>query len=690
MKKICALILSAFLFAALSCHPLSAQPLYTPIPKTVKTSPFSPIADQIQSLITGSPSQQPQAQPPAAAAPPAADTDTDNGEPQETFGTKALNFAIAGFQFVQVQGRTFIDNFAALPSIQAWFNQQTSDPKLQDRWRTIGDDILFFVGVPFAGAALLEMLLFLPRSAIRRRKPADFPRRLACIMGLFILRLLPVIAFVVSSLMLLNQNETQKFSRLFLLNIVYALTISRIVVAFIRSLLVPNSPHLRFIPISTTQVSYTYRWLCAFSIVIIYGYFFVDMARIVRFPATAITAFGNLLGLALVLMTMIVIVQRRAFIAAALRGHLSAAQPDLTLFQSLRLGVNNGFTVMLRGTILTLLLIAAAWLGFHATERWGTRDTTTASAMHHTILRCLVRLVIWVFVLIGGAAAWGADIPKLFATPLGQRVLGSAFSIGITVVIVALAYEAGSSAIEKHLNRRDAEGKQIQASARMRTLLPMIRTAIFIVFAAVVSLVVLSEVGFNIGPLLAGAGILGVAVGFGSQTLVKDFLTGLFIVIENTIAIGDVVQIGTHKGTVEAMSIRTLRLRDADGSVHILPFSEVTDLVNMSKDFSYAVVDVGTGLKSRLNDVIEIVRSVGEELQKDPIYKRVIVEPVEVLGVESITDAAVLLRARIRTRPGKQWDVRRMFLMKVKLRMDAEGVEPPPMPGAPPKPIPPL
>ena len=238
-----------------------------------------------------------------------------------------------------------------------------------------------------------------------------------------------------------------------------------------------------------------------------------------------------------------------------------------------------------------------------------------------------------------------------------------------------IIYEGCNSVIERHLNRRDAEGKKLAASARMRTLLPMIRTSVFIGFSIIVSLVVLSEVGFNIAPLLAGAGIFGVAIGFGSQTLVKDFLTGLFIVIENTIAIGDTVKIGDHAGVAEAMSVRTLRLRDGDGALHILPFSEVTKIINMTRDFSFAVIKVGVSYDSDLEKVMNVIRSVGEELQNDPIYKRVILEPVEVLGVEDLGDSSVTIGSRIRTRPGKQWDVRRMFLLKLKQRFDKEGIE---------------
>jgi small conductance mechanosensitive channel len=238
-----------------------------------------------------------------------------------------------------------------------------------------------------------------------------------------------------------------------------------------------------------------------------------------------------------------------------------------------------------------------------------------------------------------------------------------------------LIYEGCNRTIEKHLNRRDADGKALQASARMRTLLPMIRNMVFVFFAVIVGFVTLSEAGFNIGPLLAGAGVVGVAVGFGSQALVKDFLTGLFIVIENTIAVGDVVKIGSHSGVVESISFRTLRLRDNEGALHILPFSIVTDIVNMTRDFAFAVINVGVSYSSDLEHVMRVIRAVGEDLQKDPVFKRVILEPIEILGVDSLGDSSITISSRLRTRPGKQWDVRRMFLLKLKQAFDKEKIE---------------
>jgi small conductance mechanosensitive channel len=238
-------------------------------------------------------------------------------------------------------------------------------------------------------------------------------------------------------------------------------------------------------------------------------------------------------------------------------------------------------------------------------------------------------------------------------------------------------YETINSWIERHLGQRDSATKAPLASARALTLLPMLRGSIFILFSAIIILTFMSAVGINIAPLLAGAGVLGVAVGFGSQTLVKDFLTGLFIVTENTVAVGDVVKIGDFSGAVETLSIRAIRLRDIDGSLHIIPFGDVSKITNLTRGFAFALVDINVGYDCDLEQVMQVIREVGATLQEDAVFKRVILEPIEVMGVEKFGDSAVTIRARLRTRPGKQWEVRRLLLLRIKQRFDQEGIEMP-------------
>jgi small conductance mechanosensitive channel len=207
--------------------------------------------------------------------------------------------------------------------------------------------------------------------------------------------------------------------------------------------------------------------------------------------------------------------------------------------------------------------------------------------------------------------------------------------------------------------------------------MPLLRTTAMVILVTLTALIALSELGINIAPLLAGAGVLGLAVGFGSQKLVQDVITGLFILVEDTLAVGDVVRFDAdHAGVVEALSIRTVRLRDLSGNVHTLPFSEVKTVLNMTKGFAYAVFDVGVAYRENVDDVIGILKKIGEEMEKDSRYGSFIAEPLEVLGLDKFADSAVVIKVRLKIIPPiKQWEVGREFNRRMKARFDAEGIE---------------
>jgi small conductance mechanosensitive channel len=215
-------------------------------------------------------------------------------------------------------------------------------------------------------------------------------------------------------------------------------------------------------------------------------------------------------------------------------------------------------------------------------------------------------------------------------------------------------------------------------SGRTRTLLPLLRTTVLVVLMVMVTLIVLSELGVNIAPLLAGAGVVGLAIGFGSQALVKDVITGLFILIEDTLGVGDVVDVGKgHTGVVEALSIRTIRLRDVAGVVHTVPFSEVTTVRNLTKDFAYYVLDVGVSYREDTDEVVAVLKDVADDLQQDPKFGPLMLEPIEVIGVDRFADSAVMIKARLKTLAMKQWAVGREFNRRMKKAFDQHGIEMP-------------
>lgn len=210
---------------------------------------------------------------------------------------------------------------------------------------------------------------------------------------------------------------------------------------------------------------------------------------------------------------------------------------------------------------------------------------------------------------------------------------------------------------------------------RAATLTGILRTIVIALIWGVVIMEVLHQIGLDIRPILAGAGILGLAVGFGAQNLVRDLISGFFIILEDQLRVGDVVVINGTGGLVEAISFRTSTLRDFSGVVHVFPNGTISTLSNMTKDWSAFVLDMGVAYKEDIDRVIQVMRRVGEELRADPAYADKFVEPIEIVGVENFADSAVVIRIRIKTRPLEQWNVGREYRRRLKIAFDSAGIE---------------
>lgn len=228
--------------------------------------------------------------------------------------------------------------------------------------------------------------------------------------------------------------------------------------------------------------------------------------------------------------------------------------------------------------------------------------------------------------------------------------------------------------VERAVERADTTTISLHEQ-RVRTLSGLLRS-VGVGFIVVVALfMILRAIGLDIAPLLAGAGVIGLAVSFGAQSLVKDIISGLFILFENQFGMGDVVRIKDVSGRVEKMTLRIVVMRDVHGVVHIVPNGEITQVSNLTRAFSRAVLEIGVAYKEDVDRVIEVLRGIGRELEEDPDWKPLLVEPVEVPGIESFGDSAVNIRVMATTVPLKQWDVARELRLRIKRRFDAEGIE---------------
>nr|WP_247887300.1 mechanosensitive ion channel domain-containing protein [Azospirillum sp. SYSU D00513] len=230
------------------------------------------------------------------------------------------------------------------------------------------------------------------------------------------------------------------------------------------------------------------------------------------------------------------------------------------------------------------------------------------------------------------------------------------------------------SVIEHALTPVDSRGRPRPLSNRVRTLLPLLRNVAFVVLCVLTVIAVLANLGLNVAPLLAGAGVVGLAVGFGSQQLVQDLITGLFILFEDTISVGDVIDTGDRAGTVESITIRTVRVRDGEGALHTIPFSQIKALKNRSRDYGVFMVKVPVDYGADPDQVMATMREVGAELQADPAFAINMLAPLDIWGVDQFAPEGVVIMGALRTRPLQQWGVGREYNRRLKRRFDELGI----------------
>lgn len=341
--------------------------------------------------------------------------------------------------------------------------------------------------------------------------------------------------------------------------------------------------------------------------------------------------------------------------------HLAALSPT-----QWALGAGASAVVLLIAWLLRRVLHRAIAVLFKTIE-----ERRPDARSHEPVRSALCKTVTVVVVILASLALgeiWG--IATVHALLTNARLGDALVSIALVVVLAVLASRAVALTVTYLLassasNRRDA---------RTETAVQVIIGLAKLVIGILATLLILSELGVNIAPLIAGAGIVGLAVGFGAQSLVKDLLTGLMIIFEDSIAVGDVVTIGAENGRVERLGVRTLRLRAVDGTLHIIPYGAVTVISNMTKDFSFAMLDIAVSPRADTDRVIELMRQVAGDMAKEDNHARVMLEPIDIMGVHPAGESALSVRARIKTLPGERWGIEREFNHRIRPLLEANGI----------------
>jgi len=274
------------------------------------------------------------------------------------------------------------------------------------------------------------------------------------------------------------------------------------------------------------------------------------------------------------------------------------------------------------------------------------------------------------------------EIPAELAPAWALAIDWVALTAGLLRIAIALIVAWAAFLALRVITRRVEDGAAGGEGAagrareqRVRTLVSLVRSIGIVVILLITIFSILGILGHDIRPLLAGAGVIGLAISFGAQSLVRDVITGMFILFENQFAVGDVIRIGETGGIVERMTLRVVVLRDVHGVVHIIPNGEIKSVSNMTRSWSRAVLEIGVAYRENVDRVMEVMRDVGRELAEDENWSPLLVEEITVPGIESFGDSSVNIRIMAKTLPLKQWDVARELRRRLKNRFDAEGIE---------------
>jgi small-conductance mechanosensitive channel len=480
----------------------------------------------------------------------------------------------------------------------------------------------------------------------------------------------------------------------------------RVIVIVSGFFLQPDAPRLRLLQMGTTWAAFTQRWMVIFVSVVGAGSAIADTAVVLGLNEAAHLALMKVVALIGHVMISLLILQCRQPVAARIRARC-AASPSLSVIGNAladswatigvfvvmalwfvwALDVRNGYHALLHlGGISIAVLVAARVVSiviFGALARLfdGQDPQTSDSLVHQHAYRyypLLRRVVSWTVGIITALVllqVWGADVSMLFQSgTIGHRLASALVTIAVAAAVALFVWEAANVTVERRLHQWTNAGDLVRA-ARLRTLLPMLRSLLFVVIALVVVLTGLSELGVNIGPLLAGASIFGVALGFGSQKLVQDFITGIFLLMENAMQVGDWVTLAGVSGTVEYLSIRTVRLRGGDGSLYTVPFSSVSTVNNTNRGLGNAAVKVSILYGQDVDLAIATLKEIGASLREDPQFKDGILSDFAYWGIDSVDGSAITMSGQIQCRDSGRWGVQREFNRRVANLFQARGIQ---------------
>jgi moderate conductance mechanosensitive channel len=627
----------------------------------------------------------------------------------ESFGTTLLRQASATIAALGDWRRELRQSVDDPRGIVQRLGDAAQDPARRDVLIDLVLQVGLAVGAGLLASGGIGLIARGPRRRTTEWPQPSWPWRLSGSLVHVLADLAQIGALAAAGYVVITAIQFGETERLCALAVINAMILARVGCALARLLVAPMTPSLRLWRLQDETAAYLYVWLRRFIVIPVYGYFALQVALLLGLPAAVYGLGLRLLGLVLVALMIGFVLQNRRAVTALLAGggapdtparwwairqqlariwHILAIIYLVAAYIVWAAQLPGGFAFLAKASAVSAVILLLA-RGVVGVLRMGYRGLLRINHdlleryppleqranRYLPLLRQGVELVIWGVALLAVLDAWQLDLGWLLRSALIEQVMPRLIVVALMLIFAAFLWEATDAAITLYLQRTDPQGVLVVRSARARTLLPLVRNAVFVLISLLAGLTVLSQLGVNIGPLLAGAGVVGLAIGFGAQTLVKDVITGAFILFEDTMNVGDVANINGKGGQVEGMTIRTVRLRDVDGTVHTIPFSAITTISNMTKDYSYFVADIGIAYRNQTDRFIEVLKEVFAELKQDPLLANDIIGEIEIWGVERFEERNVVVRSRIRTRPIRQWDVGREFNRRLKMRCDEVGIE---------------
>jgi moderate conductance mechanosensitive channel len=668
--------------------------------------------------------------PPIQAAPGA-----DSAAAGDGFGADVLSEASSKIGELSAEFEQSVRATMKFPLLWRWLTNTASDPQAQQLllsilWRAAAIALLALFAERIVQFALRAPLAALDARAARdaiQVGPAEplgdgaaakdarsmtwlrrTVARLPLVVARLVLELAPIATFAaVGNSLLTTTVGADPVARIAILALVNAYVVCRTVMSVLRALIGSSTERMSLFTLRAESAAAIEAWVRRIVGVAVFGLALANVVRALGLYRPAYWAVVKLVVLIPHLMLVIVILQCRRVVASFIRApaggaglltvlrnrladvwHYLAIFADLALWAIWAFRIPNGYSLLAyyaSATILVLVAARVAWMialggieraihpgsgllaGFPAAELLATR--------YRPVLRLALTTIIATVAIGALLEAWGVDALSWFDPGrLGAILLSELSSVLLAVAVAIIVWEACNVAIEGQLARFAREGAYARAS-RLRTLLPMLRTALIVTILTIAGLTALSAVGVNIAPLLAGAGIVGIAVGFGSQKLVQDVVTGVFLLLENAMQVGDFVTVSGLSGTVENLTVRSIRLRAGDGSVHIIPFSAVTSVTNTNRGIGNAAISVNLAYDEDIDKAGDVLKQIAAEMRGEPEFKRLMRGDLDLWGVDKVDGATVTIVGQIECTDSGRWPVQREFNRRMKMRFQKLGVD---------------